>query len=154
MCKSQASRICMLVIAVFGSVGLLATAANAGELAKRDRAADALAASTCTRPKACIAPVTIMRSAVLACFAPFRGMVQIPPEANRMTPRTRVITDPEILGGKPVIAGTRITVELILTRLGEGRSVAEYPHLSVAQVTAAIDCARAMAGQSVPAAAE
>jgi uncharacterized protein (DUF433 family) len=48
--------------------------------------------------------------------------------------------------GKPVIEGTRITVELILTRLAEGRSVAdiveEYPHLTAAQVTAAIDYAR------------
>jgi len=49
--------------------------------------------------------------------------------------------------GKPVIEGTRITVELILTRLGEGRSVAdiveEYPHLSRQQVEAAIAYARA-----------
>ena len=59
----------------------------------------------------------------------------------------RIFKDPEILSGKPVIAGTRITVELILTRLGEGRSVAdivaEYPHLTAAQVTAAIGYARA-----------
>jgi len=75
-----------------------------------------------------------------------------------MSNTARVITDPEILSGKPVIAGTRITVDLILTRLREGRSVAdilaEYPHLSAAQVTAAIDYARAMVGPSVPAAAE
>jgi uncharacterized protein (DUF433 family) len=48
--------------------------------------------------------------------------------------------------GKPVIEGTRITVELILTRLAEGRSVddivTEYPHLSREQVTAAIEYAR------------
>jgi uncharacterized protein (DUF433 family) len=45
--------------------------------------------------------------------------------------------------GKPLIEGTRITLELILTRLAEGRSVAdiliEYPHLTEAQITAAID---------------
>jgi uncharacterized protein (DUF433 family) len=69
-----------------------------------------------------------------------------------------IITDPEILGGKPVIAGTRISVELILTRLGEGRSVAEivaeYPHLTQDQVTAAIDYARAIVARPVAEAAE
>lgn len=58
--------------------------------------------------------------------------------------------------GKPVIEGTRITVELILTRLGEGQSVAdivaEYPHLSREQVTAAINYARAIAAKPAEAA--
>lgn len=35
----------------------------------------------------------------------------------------RVITDPNIMLGKPVIKGTRITVELILRKLSEGMSV-------------------------------
>jgi uncharacterized protein (DUF433 family) len=65
-----------------------------------------------------------------------------------MPKRPRIITDPRIMMGKPVIEGTRITVELILTRLSEGRSVseivAEYPHLTRAQVRAAIDYARAL----------
>lgn len=56
-------------------------------------------------------------------------------------------SDPEILGGKPIVAGTRISVELILTRIAEGRSVediiAEYPHLKREQVVAAIEFARA-----------
>ena len=34
-----------------------------------------------------------------------------------------VASDPEIMMGKPVIAGTRITVEGILERLGAGESV-------------------------------
>ena len=75
-----------------------------------------------------------------------------------MAQMQRIITDPEILGGKPVIAGTRISVELILTRLGEGRSVAdivaEYPHLTQDQVTAAIDYARAIVARPVAEAAE
>jgi uncharacterized protein (DUF433 family) len=58
----------------------------------------------------------------------------------------RIIADPRIMMGKPVIEGTRITVELILTRLAEGRSVddilIEYPHLMRAQITAAIGHAR------------
>lgn len=61
--------------------------------------------------------------------------------------KPRIIIDPEILGGKPVIAGTRITVALILERLAEGRSVAqivdEYPHLTRKQVVGAIQWARA-----------
>ena len=48
--------------------------------------------------------------------------------------------------GKPVIEGTRITVELILTRLAEGCSITdivhEYPHLNPDQVAAAIDYAK------------
>jgi uncharacterized protein (DUF433 family) len=67
----------------------------------------------------------------------------------------RIITDPRIMTGKPVIEGTRITVELVLTRLAEGRSVAdiliEYPHLTEAQVTAAIDNARALVAHPVAA---
>jgi uncharacterized protein (DUF433 family) len=63
-----------------------------------------------------------------------------------MSNAPRIIADPEIMMGKPIIEGTRITVELILTRLAEGRSVddivAEYPHLSREQVTAAIEYAR------------
>ena len=63
-------------------------------------------------------------------------------------PKPRIITDPEILGGKPVIAGTRISVALIMERLAEGRSVAdiltEYPHLT--QIVATIEWARDRVG--------
>ena len=59
----------------------------------------------------------------------------------------RIITDPEIIGGKAVIAGMRISVALILERLAEGRAVddilAEYPQLTRQQVVAAIEWARA-----------
>ncbi|NOT00362.1 MAG: DUF433 domain-containing protein [Phycisphaerales bacterium] len=41
--------------------------------------------------------------------------------------------NPEVMCGKPVIKGTRITVEFILERLGNGWSVDEliesFPHL-------------------------
>jgi len=53
-----------------------------------------------------------------------------------------VHVDPRIMTGKPVIRGTRITVELILERLGAGESVddilASYPHLTREGVLAAI----------------
>jgi uncharacterized protein (DUF433 family) len=33
-----------------------------------------------------------------------------------------IAVDPEVMGGKPVVAGTRITVEEILRRLAAGES--------------------------------
>mgnify|MGYP001126048569 CR=1 FL=1 len=46
--------------------------------------------------------------------------------------------DPEILGGKPIVKGTRVPVDLILELVGLGysidRIVEEYPHLSKRQV--------------------
>ena len=72
-----------------------------------------------------------------------------------MAKPARIVTDPKVMMGKPVIEGTRITVELVLTRLAEGRSVAdiltEYPHLTEAQVTAAIEYARALVAHPVAA---
>jgi len=45
----------------------------------------------------------------------------------------RIVSDQKILLGKPVIKGTRITVELILKKLSEGTSMKEliqsYPIL-------------------------
>ena len=45
-----------------------------------------------------------------------------------------IVVDPKIMMGKPVIAGTRLTVELILEELGAGRSfedlLTSYPHLT------------------------
>ena len=58
----------------------------------------------------------------------------------------QIISDPKILGGKPIIAGTRISVELILDRVASGMSVTEilkdYPHLTAKQIQAAISYAR------------
>jgi uncharacterized protein (DUF433 family) len=75
-----------------------------------------------------------------------------------MAKKPDIVSDPQILMGKPVIAGTRITVELVLTRLAEGRSiadiVAEYPHLTARQVAAAIDFAKVTVAQATPEAAE
>jgi uncharacterized protein (DUF433 family) len=53
--------------------------------------------------------------------------------------------NPRIMMGKPVVAGTRITVETILERLAAGESVVQilnaYPHLSEAAIRAAIEFA-------------
>lgn len=35
----------------------------------------------------------------------------------------RIVSDPHVMMGKPVVAGTRITVELILEKLAAGETV-------------------------------
>jgi uncharacterized protein (DUF433 family) len=64
-----------------------------------------------------------------------------------------IITDPDILAGKPVIAGTRISVQLILEKLGDGWSIDnlldDYPQLSREQVIAAIAYAANAMGNAV-----
>ncbi len=54
----------------------------------------------------------------------------------------RIEINPEVMLGKPVIRGTRITVELILRKLSEGMSEAElldaYPHLSREDIQSAL----------------
>lgn len=51
-------------------------------------------------------------------------------------------SNPKIMFGKPVIKGTRITVELILEKIGNGETVEQilssYPHLSREQVLACV----------------
>lgn len=37
----------------------------------------------------------------------------------------RIVSDPDIMMGKPVFEGTRITVESILERLGSGESIVQ-----------------------------
>jgi uncharacterized protein (DUF433 family) len=75
--------------------------------------------------------------------------------SGAMARPARIVADPRVMMGKSVIEGTRITVELILTRLAEGRSVAdiltEYPHLIEEQITAAIEYARALVAHPVAA---
>jgi len=59
-----------------------------------------------------------------------------------MTYTDRIVTDQKIMLGKPVIKGTRITVELILKKLSEGMSLDEviqaYPHLTRQDILAAL----------------
>jgi uncharacterized protein (DUF433 family) len=53
----------------------------------------------------------------------------------------RIVSDPKIMFGKPVIKGTRITVELILRKLAAGMSeqaiLTHHPHLTVDDIRAA-----------------
>jgi len=55
--------------------------------------------------------------------------------------RDHISIDPQVMVGKPVIKGTRITVQLILELRGEGATeddiLASYPHLNREQIQAA-----------------
>ncbi|MCX6843155.1 MAG: DUF433 domain-containing protein [candidate division WOR-3 bacterium] len=56
-----------------------------------------------------------------------------------------IVSDPSIMMGKPVIAGTRITVELILEKLAAGETVEDiltaHPRLTADAIRAALSFA-------------
>lgn len=52
-------------------------------------------------------------------------MAQQPPSPGEQVLSPGIVSNPHILGGKPLIEGTRISVELILTELSQGASVDE-----------------------------
>ncbi len=53
-----------------------------------------------------------------------------------------IVSDPNVMMGKPVIAGTRVTVELILEKLSAGETVEEilkaHPRLTREAIQAAL----------------
>jgi uncharacterized protein (DUF433 family) len=57
-------------------------------------------------------------------------------------PRRLIVSDPKVMMGKPVIAGTRITVEFILEKLAAGETVEQildaHPRLTREAIQAAI----------------
>lgn len=57
----------------------------------------------------------------------------------------KITINPNIMMGKPIIAGTRITVELILRQLAQGIAIEKilqnYPHLNRDDIYAAINYA-------------
>jgi uncharacterized protein (DUF433 family) len=59
-----------------------------------------------------------------------------------MTITDRIEINPKVMMGKPVIRGTRLTVELILRKLSEGAAETElmeaYPRLTREDIQAAI----------------
>ena len=66
----------------------------------------------------------------------------------------RIVSDPEILGGKPCIKGTRISVEFILELLASGATPEDvlrtYPHLPDDAVSLALAyAARALRNEVV-----
>ena len=54
----------------------------------------------------------------------------------------RIEINPAVMMGRPVIRGTRITVELLVRKLAEGETESElledYPHLTAEDIRAAI----------------
>ncbi|MEQ9299376.1 MAG: DUF433 domain-containing protein [Cyclobacteriaceae bacterium] len=62
-----------------------------------------------------------------------------------MVESNTIISDPKIMLGKPVIKGTRITVELVLRKLAEGMTVDQvisaYSQLTKANIYACLQYA-------------
>jgi uncharacterized protein (DUF433 family) len=65
-----------------------------------------------------------------------------------------IVSDPKVMMGKPVVAGTRVTVDLILEKLGSGESsesvLESHPRLTREGVLAALRfAARALRAEVV-----
>ncbi len=54
----------------------------------------------------------------------------------------RIVVDPEIMAGKPIVRGTRIPVDLIIRLLGQGTTMEnilkDYPHMTREDIQAAL----------------
>jgi uncharacterized protein (DUF433 family) len=63
------------------------------------------------------------------------------PVQEKPMPHERIEINPDVMGGKPVIRGTRIPVETILRKLGAGDSaeqiIADHPRLTLDDIRAA-----------------
>ena len=66
----------------------------------------------------------------------------------------RIVRDPQIVGGEPVIKGTRVTLRTVLASLAEGATTAEiladFPTLTEDDVRAAIAFAATSAQEDLP----
>jgi uncharacterized protein (DUF433 family) len=60
----------------------------------------------------------------------------------------RITVDPKIFGGKPIIRGMRISVELILSLLAQGETaediIGDYPDLEIDDIRACLAYAHAV----------
>jgi uncharacterized protein (DUF433 family) len=63
--------------------------------------------------------------------------------------KQHIVSDPEILRGKPRLKGTRIPASLVLGYLASGKTaeeiLAEFPDLTREQIAACLDYARELA---------
>ena len=71
-----------------------------------------------------------------------------------MADTSRVVLDDRVLAGKPVVRGTRLSVEFVLGRLAEGWSesdiIENYPNLQSEDIRACLGYARdALASEKV-----
>ncbi len=62
-----------------------------------------------------------------------------------------IVSDPKVMMGKPVIAGTRITVELILEKLAAGETVDQILDAHPRLTREAVQAALAFAAESLKA---
>jgi uncharacterized protein (DUF433 family) len=62
-----------------------------------------------------------------------------------------IVSDPKVMMGKPVIAGTRITVELILEKLAAGETIEQILDAHPRLTREAIQAALAFAAESLKA---
>lgn len=67
---------------------------------------------------------------------------------------SRVVLDPKVMLGKPIIRGTRISVEILLRKLAQNLSPREilddYPQLTEEDIKAAVDyAASAVQGEEI-----
>jgi len=68
--------------------------------------------------------------------------------------RERIVIDPKIMAGKPVIRGSRVPVDAIVRRIAEGMGIKDvledYPNLSEEDVKAALRYAASiLAGEEI-----
>jgi uncharacterized protein (DUF433 family) len=68
--------------------------------------------------------------------------------------KERIVIDPQIMVGKPIIRGTRIPVDAIIRRLAEGMTIKEiledYPNLTREDVQAALEyCVYLINGEDI-----
>ena len=72
-----------------------------------------------------------------------------------MTLQQRIIRDPDICAGQPVIRGTRVLVRVLLGYLAHGETIStilrEFPSVSEEDVRAVIAFAAASAAEDLPA---
>jgi uncharacterized protein (DUF433 family) len=71
-----------------------------------------------------------------------------------MSHEDKIIRDPQICGGEPVLRGTRVTLRTVLASLAAGDSIddilADFPALNAEHVRAAIAFAAASAEEDLP----
>ena len=71
-----------------------------------------------------------------------------------MNYQDRIVRDPQIVGGEPVLKGARVTLMTVLASLAEGATIAEiladFPTLADEDVRAAIAFAAASAQEGLP----
>ena len=73
---------------------------------------------------------------------------------SAMNYQDRIVREPQIVGGEPVLKGTRVTLKTVLASLAEGATTAEiladFPTLSEEDVRAAIAFAAASSQEDLP----